>query len=177
MAPSGALQTGDAFMKGTFWTNQDLSRLTALKTADMPWREIAAVFPGRTQAACIIAFYNIRARARRAEIRDGLKPFAGKKPRKRRKVGAAVHLVYAPTPRLAVPEPRTTQVTSFFALQTAAEIRDRIGVLGITGGLLGDPAPGRSALDQKRAGLVDPVKVADRRSSGPKPTLAGEASS
>jgi hypothetical protein len=35
-----------------------------------------------------------------------------------------------------------------------AELRSRIEVLGITAGLLGDPPPGRSALDERRAGIV-----------------------
>lgn len=39
-----------------------------------------------------------------------------------------------------------------------AEIRSRISVLGITGGILGDPLPGRSALDRKRAGLAEEQK-------------------
>ncbi len=165
-------------MKGIVWTDQDLSRLAALYKTDLQWREIAASFPGRTPAACILAFYNIGARARRAAIRAGVKPFAGKKPRKRRKCGGADHLVYPPTPRLAAPLPRNSAVLSFSALQAAAELRDRIEVLGVTGGLLGDPAPGRSALDQRRAGITDPVKPADRRSGfGPKPTLAGGAGS
>jgi hypothetical protein len=36
-----------------------------------------------------------------------------------------------------------------------AELRARIGEQGVTAGLLGDPLPGRSALDKRRAGIVE----------------------
>lgn len=52
--------------------------------------------------------------------------------------------------------------TSTQGMQFAAEMLVRIGTQGITGGLLGDPPPGRSALDKKRAGIVEPIHR-DRR--------------
>jgi hypothetical protein len=46
-------------------------------------------------------------------------------------------------------QPRTVSAAILVADQ---ELRDRIRECGLTGGLLGDPPPGRSALDQKRGG-------------------------
>lgn len=43
--------------------------------------------------------------------------------------------------------------TSTHILVADAELRARIEVCGLTGGLFGDPIPGRSALDEKRSRL------------------------
>jgi len=58
-----------------------------------------------------------------------------------------------PLPKLALDSERVT--TSTQSLLFAAEMRNRIDPRNITAGLLGDPPPARSALDRKRAGIVD----------------------
>lgn len=55
--------------------------------------------------------------------------------------------------------------TSTQVMQFAAEMLTRVGAQGITAGLLGDPPPGRSALDRKRAGTTEPAFI-DRRKDG-----------
>jgi len=55
--------------------------------------------------------------------------------------------------------------TSTQALQFAAEMLHRVGEQGVTAGLLGDPPPGRSALDRKRAGIEDSETVDRRKES------------
>jgi hypothetical protein len=77
-------------------------------------------------------------------------------------------------PRSPGPPP-SPSVVATSRLVLDAELRNRIAERGITGGLLGDPPPGRSALDEKRAGRehVAEPKV-DRRGARlpPRPTLS-----
>lgn len=65
------------------------------------------------------------------------------------------------------------RTTSTAKLVMDAELRSRIEVQGITGGLLGDPMPGRSALDRKRAGEIESPTWMDGRAARfiPKITL------
>jgi hypothetical protein len=67
-----------------------------------------------------------------------------------------------------------TRTTSTANLVMDAELRSRIEVQGVTAGLLGDPMPGRSALDRKRAGEVESPTWMDGRAARfiPKITLA-----
>jgi hypothetical protein len=58
----------------------------------------------------------------------------------------------APPPLRRMGDPPHARGTSTAKLQMEAEMRSRIAVLGVTGGLLGDPLPGRSALDQRGSG-------------------------
>ena len=65
--------------------------------------------------------------------------------------------------------------TSTSMLRFEAEVRARVADLGVTAGLLGDPARGRSALDRKKAGIIDPpVRLFGQDRSIKKPTLATE---
>lgn len=65
--------------------------------------------------------------------------------------------------------------TSTAGLMAHAMIRDRIATQGITAGLLGDPAPGRSALDRKLAGVVEPeIRLPGSYRAPPPVTLATE---
>lgn len=89
--------------------------------------------------------------------------------------------VAAKTPPAAAPagrptQPPTARLMHTSALVTDAELRSRIQSQGITAGLLGDPPPGRSALDQLRAGGVEQPQRIDYRTVklGPKVTLATE---
>lgn len=65
--------------------------------------------------------------------------------------------------------------TSTAVLRFDAEIRARVTEKGVTAGLLGDPVRGRSALDRKRAGIVEPrVRHFGEDRSIKKPTLASK---
>jgi hypothetical protein len=57
-------------------------------------------------------------------------------------------------PRQLAPKDDQRANTSTFRYVMDAELRARIELVGITAGLLGDPLPGRSALDAKRAGAA-----------------------
>ena len=58
-------------------------------------------------------------------------------------------------------------------LKLDAELRDRIGIQGLTAGWFGDPPPGRSAPDEKRAGIVRPAApVRGKHIPARRPTLA-----
>ena len=69
------------------------------------------------------------------------------KPRKIRN-RQTIRAPAAPPPPVDVPFTRTTS-TIRYALD--AELRGRIATQGVTAGLLGDPLPGRSALDKRNA--------------------------
>lgn len=51
----------------------------------------------------------------------------------------------------AAPGPLGSRRASTAVLMADAELRARIALQGLTAGLLGDPLPGRSALDQRKA--------------------------
>ena len=124
------------------WTKEEMARLMRLRSnlhgRPLGWDEVAATLPGRTVVACMAAFY--AARAKQAREAAGV---AARKPA-------------APTvllqPQQAPPSAKAPAVVSTWSLRTDAELRSRIELVGITAGRLGDPLPGRSALDRKRAG-------------------------
>jgi hypothetical protein len=60
----------------------------------------------------------------------------------------------APIRPAIVPDPPHARTTSTAKLVMDAELRRRIDLVGVTAGLLGDPLPGRSALDRKREGSI-----------------------
>lgn len=118
-----------------------------------PWDAIATEV-GHPKASCQQMMSRIRAkraheqkRLQLIEIRRAaaqqVKPTPGKKPKPLR-----LSLIDPAIPGIDCARP-----TSTAKLRMDAELRERIGVLGITAGLLGDPLPGRSALDRKREGL------------------------
>jgi hypothetical protein len=130
------------------WSDRETARLFQLRGKRLKWPEIATALPGRSANACQGRYYWLKTRDR------------------------------APAPAIAPAmgqakaiEP-SGAVMSLATLLADAELRSRIAIQGVSAGLLGDPMPGRSALDQKRSipAAADP-KV-DRRSGSPKPTLA-----
>lgn len=161
-------------MRGLPWTERDLWNLKAWRGAGMTFEQIAVLLPGRTAGACAVALYSVNVKLRRIEILASTStPVERKKPGPKPK--PVVVRVHAPLPQLAAAEPPSPTRVSYSTLLADAELRARIEIRGITGGLCGDPAPGRSALDRKLAGEPDPPAPFDRRSphTGRKPTLAG----
>jgi len=135
------------------WSEQEDQQILELCTGksligDEPWIGIAENFTGRSAMACRQRWFNLKARA------EGKPPRARYRDRKANgRIQRRTHAeIVASKP--APPPPHTSW---------AAEH-------------LGDPPPGRSALDQKRAGIVDQPYVPDKRYSDYRPriTLATE---
>jgi hypothetical protein len=138
------------------WTPSQRGLLVSLKAAGRPWPEFA-LRTGHTKASCQTML---------SYIRNG---------RVKENGGIAIAAQKAMPPRLVAPIPLapepvlppTGRHRRMSTLIADAELRARIEVLGTTGGLLGDPLPGRSALDKMRSGERDDPRA---------PSLAGSVS-
>lgn len=131
--------------RGKRWTEAEHRKLIHMRNVErLPWPKI--MLPGRNPKCCKNEYFHRRF--------GDLLPAGASFPR-------ALH---APRVRRAAPrpEPRTQIVVggavpakprqmNLEAVRHRAELRDRILERGITGGLCGDPPPGRSALDQRIA--------------------------
>jgi hypothetical protein len=95
-------------------------------------------------------------RTKASELRAQRRRDAGEpKPAKIRKAAPAPKPKPAPAAPVflqARPSASPLRAASTSKLVMDAELRSRISEQGITAGLLGDPRPGRSALDAKKAG-------------------------
>lgn len=141
-------------MRPDAWSPLEKSLLLLLRDKRrMKWADVSKLIPGRSPAACTVAYFAIKHKVRlekeRAEARN-------KEPRPSRAVSPAP---VAARPQQAPPSKPSPRATSTFILREDAELRARIETLGITAGLLGDPAPGRSALDAKLAGEVPAGRI------------------
>lgn len=133
------------------WTVSEIGRLIRQRGAGMSFETIAGLSDGRTAAACQTKFYLEVGRQRSSVDID----LEAKRKRAARLLQAS--LAHAALTPAIVPPPRQIPPASGASMSTAvlmldAELRNRIAEFGITAGLLGDPPPGRSALDKKRAG-------------------------
>jgi hypothetical protein len=162
-------------MKQPRWTQKERDRLLHLRDVErLKWDAVAARMPGRTRGSCIVQYYDRlrafnKAQQRPEEpgrygpkpIRAAPPPLPAPKPA-RPSVPEAVKPV-AP-PLVAVPAPADIalrrRTAALEVLRAEAELRARIAERGLTGGLFGDPAPGRSALDRRLAGPDEPRKPA-----------------
>jgi hypothetical protein len=155
-------------MKTGRWTAKEANELMVMRDErKLSWRIIAAHFD-RSKASCIMAHHHRITKRRLAEQRGQRvkamvaefnkygrletnwqrEAMAGKRARK---VTAAPQQDCRKNP----PAPlRSLAAITTDRLIIDAELRSRIEVSGITAGLLGDPPPGRSALDERRAGIV-----------------------
>lgn len=141
---------------GMIWTDAQMVQLEELAnayTADgrrIQWHIIAAEVHHPVHS-CQTRMSEIRGRRRDEEKRAQLRAIRlvhGTAP-----VTPAM-TVEPPPPVKIVHVPDHSRSTSTAKLRMDAELRARIEILGITGGMLGDPEPGRSALDQKRSALA-----------------------
>ncbi|WP_407146266.1 hypothetical protein [Bradyrhizobium sp. ORS 86] len=108
--------------RGPRWTEIEHRKLRYMREVEKrPWAQIT--LPGRSSGACEVE-YSAR----------GFRHLAPAGPD-------------APTECAAPTAPKF----DFTALRERAELRLRILECGLTGGVFGDPPPGRSALDQRRA--------------------------
>lgn len=142
------------------WTAEVLARMAQLRAENVAWKEIAREI-GHPTRSCM----TIMSKEKRRHLREARNV-------ERHKLRAAADLAseidhrsiflpkvkqqmrYAAAHPIAKPADLTDYARSSFStalLVADAELRARIEILGVTGGLFGDPLPGRSALDEKRA--------------------------
>lgn len=139
------------------WSPAEDAALRRLRDIEhLDWLAIAAALPGRSAGACEQRYYG-KLKGASGRARRPSRPKLGK-PVSWRKRGAAVAgVVAAPAPRevAAAPAPAPVVITprirmpSLDGLRERAELHLRIAERGLTGGVFGDPAPGRSALDER----------------------------
>ena len=134
--------------RGPLWRDEERWQLIDMRVRDRCRWGVIATALGRTIASCKGEFFQGKIpelrRARRAgliaaarEVTDRLEAARGKLPS------------LPPSP---VNGRSTGRAVSHHVLRADVELRGRIAILGLTGGLLGDPAPGRSALDARAGG-------------------------
>lgn len=125
------------------WTDQQKALLWQLREVEgSPWSEVAQRV-GHPKGSCQTYLSLIKRERVSGVTRTGDDGTAVAPPRKLF-LRAPANLVM---PSALPPSARTMRTAILVA---DAELRARCEVLGLTGGLLGDPLPGRSALDQRR---------------------------
>lgn len=140
-----------------FWTPHQVDLLKRMVENKVPCKDIAERV-GHPLSSCRTMMSELRALE------------SGKQPKYIKRVFTTNLRVEQPKPpvpqRLQFREAARTssvapQSTSTFRFVMDAELRARIEGRGVTAGLLGDPTPGRSALDRMRAGVVAPPPLLD----------------
>ncbi len=130
------------------WTDELDRQLFDLRSEGVAWREIA-IRIGRSRRACENRF----SLAKRKMLEAGGIILADANSKKR-KAKRRYYRVPAIDPPAALPPPEPSPRSFRLAiLAQDAELRNRIAIQG-PNGILGDPLPGRSALDQKRQGIA-----------------------
>jgi hypothetical protein len=185
----------------TIWTADDDARLEQMHADRVSWPEIANAFPGRSIALCQCALSRIRARRALGKVKGRVSPPWSEAETAtllaRRDAGERFEEIGASTGRTPIAcrqrynvskrakgQPQrlrhhagATKVRLLAAIQPAPKSSDLapsdLAPSSLTAAFCGDPLPGRSALDRKRAGLVDEdccdPRTAQRR---PRVTLA-----
>lgn len=154
-------------MKFSMWDSEEDERLRRLREENgLGWPVIATYFEGRTAAACQIRYYKFLRTSETPDRRPGPKPRLPAVSWRNR--GAALPGVVPPPPAPAAaplpPKPiRPIPVSGnrgpyLEALRERAELHLRIAERGLTGGVFGDPPPGRSALDERTQGRAAPLQ-------------------
>src|SRR4051794_19080156 len=132
--------------RGPEWSDDERGRLIDMKIRQRcRWAEIASALR-RSIDACKSEFSKGKVSEMRQARCAALIVAAREISERLETAGAA-----APTPESA-PATRVAcrpsgRAVPYHILRADAELRGRIAISGLTGGLLGDPAPGRSALD------------------------------
>jgi len=131
------------------WTAAEIQQMNDLFAAGMKDRAVARRLC-RTAQAVTSKRWEVRAR-RKNGLPDRKPALVAKKPRPAKAEKPQKLRVLAPPPvDVVAPDPPYLRPSSTARLAMDAELRGRIEILGATGGLLGDPLPGRSALDQRK---------------------------
>lgn len=164
---------------GNKWTLDQLALMERLHGERVKWRFIAERV-GHPQASCQQMMSRVRTSRRNVEARVAAreKMFAARAAAVAKRALAAAApkppvVIIPPVKRQApaVPEASYARGTSTAKLVMDAELRSRIELQGVTAGLLGDPMPGRSALDRRLQGMVDRPDAPDRRYSDFRPDI------
>jgi hypothetical protein len=122
------------------WTDQQNALLWQMREVEgLPWPEVAKRLE-HPKGSCQTRLSMLRRDRVNAVTRDMIEAA----PDRNLVLRAPANLVMPP----ALPPSARTMRTAI--LVADAELRARCEVLGLTGGLFGDPLPGRSALDQRR---------------------------
>lgn len=139
------------------WTAEQKEKLERMAIARQPWDDIATEC-GHPKSSCQSTLSYLRRQRKLAK---------GEPIRSYHKAG---------TPYVA-PLPPTGRHRRMSTLVQDAELRARIEILGATGGLLGDPLPGRSALDQKQSqhGVLRSTSAPSASASGAAPARDADA--
>lgn len=125
-----------------FWTDEQKLSLERMRLAGRDWPEVSTECQ-HPISSCESMWSLIR-RTRRKALGDTTAPTRRKKFKR-----------YVPPPMQTAPAPEPTGRTRHTStLVQDAELRARIAIQG-PNGLLGDPPPGRSALDQRRAEIAN----------------------
>jgi len=121
-------------MRGIRWPDEMIARIVELRDVHrLKWSKIGELI-GKPKTHCCTAYHKYKSKLRIAA--------------KRRELGAVAQTA-APEPALCLVAAPETRPRYFH--DADADIRARIARQGITAGFLGDPPPGRSALDQRGA--------------------------
>lgn len=158
------------------WTTEDDEKILAMDAAGLAWQAIAEEFPERTPAALKTRLSQLRRGRSPSGKRQTWAPeevrllvHLREVERKTwveinavlgRKAPDACCNKYASLRRAAAPptaakfDGRSATRTREQAAFAARDARSAGGPISITAWVFGDPPPGRSALDQKRAGLA-----------------------
>jgi len=113
----------------------------------LPWSQIS--LPGRNSKSCQNE-YNRNGFARLRDQTPSAVPHASELPRCGRPP-------VAPSPVIDRKIPPACRTDYLDALRERAELQLRIAERGLTAGFFGDPPPGRSALDERRAAASLPT--------------------
>lgn len=152
------------------WTDAEDAALASFRADRVTWPDIAKHMPGRTAQACQQRQVYLTAKAAgkkkkgcgRKRKRSNAKASGDRRDRLAKQAIAfavaraeilAAEKREAEARRLAgvsAKLPRARRVSTH-VLVTDAELRSKIELQGPTAGLLGDPLPGRSALDERNA--------------------------
>lgn len=142
------------------WTNDQFNLMLQLRAGGIDF-DTVAVRVGHPVSSCkstmsahLAAMRRRMAQKERHELREAADRVAGFDP----KAAARPKAKPKPQPLRAFAAPKPPEPTDYArssistaALRMDSELRARIEIMGVTGGLLGDPLPGRSALDRRKS--------------------------
>lgn len=146
------------------WTASQIETLlvmvtTAKREGKRPGWNAASAATGHHESSCRLKYNAICAREGDLKLREEIdRKIAAREAQSALKVSAEQVPIKA-----RVGNPDFSRGGSTMKFLVDAEIRNRIAEQGVTAGLLGDPMPGRSALDKHRAGIPDEYPLTDYR--------------
>lgn len=131
------------------WTQEQFDLMAQLRSFGVPWDEVA-IEVGHSVGSCQQTASRQKNARLRKELRTAADLVAAIEPRAAPKRKSGPQPLRRPIPpRKAIETDCVRSSITTAKLIVDAELRGRIEVLGLTGGLFGDPLPGRSALDQR----------------------------